>query len=212
MVEDPRIRSPAAASNDGGSTTEKAARSGQRAEGQTRTVPKRPETLEESATQNPRTRGPEGWTVSSIPNATPVLGLGRGADSTVVCPSPIDRPFDVLDSRKPKTGRACTDNPSGHHGAEERPEAASAQAVKRGPQVQVEEIPDDEDDTSFRLSQRTNKTPPVAHEETQSTVAKSLEPVRRLRRSRLNGLSRSKPNGHYAGSRRQRQSQKPGQF
>lgn len=29
-------------------------------------------------------------------------------------------------------------------------EAASAQAVKRGPQVQIEEVPDDEDDTSFR--------------------------------------------------------------
>ncbi len=31
-----------------------------------------------------------------------------------------------------------------------RKEAASAQAVKRGPQVRVEEIPDDEDDTSFQ--------------------------------------------------------------
>ncbi len=31
-----------------------------------------------------------------------------------------------------------------------RQEAASAQAVKRGPQVRLEEIPDDKDDTSFR--------------------------------------------------------------
>ncbi len=51
-------------------------------------------------------------------------------------------------------------------------EAASAQAVKRGHQVQVEEIPDDEDDTSFLLSQKTNKNLPIAHEETQSMVAK----------------------------------------
>ncbi len=66
-------------------------------------------------------------------------------------------------------------DPAGYRAADEKEEAASAQAVKRGPQVQVEEIPDDEDDTSFRLSQRTNKTPPVAHEETQPTVAESLD-------------------------------------
>ncbi len=66
-------------------------------------------------------------------------------------------------------------DPAGYHTADEKEEAASAQAVKRGPQVQVEEIPDDEDDTSFRLSQRTNKTPPVAHEETQPTVAEPLD-------------------------------------
>ncbi len=53
MVEDPQIRSPTAACKDSGSTTEKAARSGRRAEGQTRAVTKRPETLEESATQTP---------------------------------------------------------------------------------------------------------------------------------------------------------------
>ncbi len=173
MVEDPRIRSPAAAYFGSGSTTEKAAWPGRQAEDQTRTVNKRPETLEESATQTPRARGPEGRTVLSIPNATPVLGLGRGDDSTVVFPSPIDRPFDVLDSRKPKTGRACTDSPSGHHGAEERSEAASAQAVKRG-QVTVKEIPDDDDETSFRMSQRSNQKPLVVHEETQSTVTEPL--------------------------------------
>ncbi len=49
MVEDPRIRSPTAARENGGRTTEKAARSGRRAEGQTRTVAKRPELPEESA-------------------------------------------------------------------------------------------------------------------------------------------------------------------
>ncbi len=66
-------------------------------------------------------------------------------------------------------------DPAGYRAADEKEEAASAQAVKRGPQVQVEEIPNDKDDTSFRLSQKTNKTPPVAHEETQSTVAESLD-------------------------------------
>ncbi len=65
-------------------------------------------------------------------------------------------------------------DPAGYRAADEKKEAASAQAVKRGHQVQVEEIPDDEDDTSFQLSQRTNQKPPVAHEETQSTVAESL--------------------------------------
>ncbi len=42
------------------------------------------------------------------------------------------------------------DNSSGYREAEERKEAASAQAVKRGHQVTMVEIPDDEDDTSFR--------------------------------------------------------------
>ncbi len=42
MVEDPRIRSPAASCESSGSTTEKAARTGW-AERQTRTVTKRPE-------------------------------------------------------------------------------------------------------------------------------------------------------------------------
>ncbi len=150
MVEDPRIRSPAVVCKDSNSTMEKAARSGRRAEGQTRTVSKRPETLEESATQNPRATGPEGRAVLPTPNATPVLGLDRRDDSTVVYPLPIDRSFDVLDGRKPKAGRACPDNPSGHHGAEERKEAASAQAVKRGPQVTMVEVPDDDDDTAYR--------------------------------------------------------------
>ncbi len=65
-------------------------------------------------------------------------------------------------------------DPAGYRAADERGEAASAQAVKRGPQVKVEEIPDDEDDTSFRLSQKTDQKSPVAHEETQSTVAEPL--------------------------------------
>ncbi len=50
-------------------------------------------------------------------------------------------------------------------------EAASAQAVKRGHQVQMEEIPNDEDDTSFRQSQKTNLIPPIALEVAQSMVA-----------------------------------------
>ncbi len=65
-------------------------------------------------------------------------------------------------------------DPAGYHMADEEEEAASAQAVTRGHQVQIEEVPDDEDDTSFRLSQKTNQIPSVAHEETQSMVAKPL--------------------------------------
>ncbi len=146
----PGYAPPTADCKDSGSTTEKAARSGRRAEGQTRTVTKRSETLEESAIQNPRARGPEGRAVLPSPNATPVLGLDRRGDSSVVYPSPIDRSFDVLDSRKPKIGCACPNNPSEHPGAEERKEAASAQAVKRGQQVTMVEIPDEEDDTAYR--------------------------------------------------------------
>ncbi len=112
-------------------------------------VIKRSETPEESAIQNPRARGPEGRAVLPTPNATPILGLDRRDDSTVVYPSPIDRSFDILDSRKPKIGRACPDDPSGHHGAEERKEAASAQAVKRGHQVTMIEVPDEDDDTTY---------------------------------------------------------------
>ncbi len=66
-------------------------------------------------------------------------------------------------------------DPAGYRVADEQKEAASAQAVKRGHQVKVEEIPDDEDDTSFRLSQKTNQSPSRTPEVTQSTVAKSLD-------------------------------------
>ncbi len=45
--------------------------------------------------------------------------------------------------------------------------------VKRG-QVTVEEVPDDDDETSFRMNQKTNQKPPVVFEETQSTVAEPL--------------------------------------
>ncbi len=41
------------------------------------------------------------------------------------------------------------DNSSGYREAEERKEAASAQVVKRGHQITMVEVPDDEDDTSF---------------------------------------------------------------
>ncbi len=47
-------------------------------------------------------------------------------------------------------------DPAGYCAADEKEEAASAQAVKRGHQVTVEEIPDDDDDMSFHLSQETN--------------------------------------------------------
>ncbi len=53
-------------------------------------------------------------------------------------------------------------------------EAASAQAVKRGPQVRMEEVPDHEDDTNFRLSQKTNRSSSIAPEVTQLTVAEPL--------------------------------------
>ncbi len=54
-------------------------------------------------------------------------------------------------------------------------EAASAQAVKKGPSVTMTEIPNDEDNTSFQQSQQANLTPSVAPEETQSTVARSTD-------------------------------------
>ncbi len=66
-------------------------------------------------------------------------------------------------------------DPAGYRAADEQEEAASSQAVQRGHQVQIKEIPNDEDDTSFRLSQKTNQNPSVAHEETQSMVAESSD-------------------------------------
>ncbi len=65
-------------------------------------------------------------------------------------------------------------DPAGYRAAEEKEEAASAQVVKRGHQVKVEEVPDDEDDMSFRLSQETNHSSPTVPEETQSMVAEPL--------------------------------------
>ncbi len=42
------------------------------------------------------------------------------------------------------------DHPSGYRGADERKEAASAQAVERGHQVAMIEVPDEEDDTAYQ--------------------------------------------------------------
>ncbi len=55
--------------------------------------------------------------------------------------------------------------------ADEQEEAASTQAVKRWHQVEIEEILDDEDNTSFRRSQQANKQSFVVSEATQSMVA-----------------------------------------
>ncbi len=47
-------------------------------------------------------------------------------------------------------------DPAGYRAANEQEEAASAQAVKRGHQVKIEEVPDNKDNTSSQLSQETN--------------------------------------------------------
>ncbi len=65
-------------------------------------------------------------------------------------------------------------DPLGYHIADEQKEAASAQVVKRGHKVQVEEVPDSEDDTSFRWSQEANRKSFTAPEVTQSMVAEPL--------------------------------------
>ncbi len=54
-------------------------------------------------------------------------------------------------------------------------EAASTQAVKRGFKVSMVEVPDAEDDTSFRKWEATNKKSPIAPEVTQPTVAESSD-------------------------------------
>ncbi len=112
--------------------------------------------------------GPEGEdqagnSVHSVQVESAALGGPSG-----ICTSCLDLgPFP--DTVSPTSSR----DPAGYHAADEKEEAASAQAVKRGHQVQVEEIPDDEDNTSFQLSRKANQKSPVAHEETQSTVAES---------------------------------------
>ncbi len=50
-----------------------------------------------------------------------------------------------------------------------------ARTRQETPKVCIEEIPDNEDDTSFQMSQKTNLTPPVALEVTQLMVAESSD-------------------------------------
>ncbi len=154
MVEDPRIRSPAASCENSGSTTEKAARMGW-AERQTRTVTKRPELPEESAPSPSRVVGPEEQTLRGRPSASKSQeGAGetdKSVRSAQVKPAVPDRTYGIdWDGPSPAVIDSHPDNSSGSRKAEEREEAASAQAVKRGPTVTMIEVPDPDDDTAYR--------------------------------------------------------------
>ncbi len=113
--------------------------------------------------------GPEGEdragnSVHSVQVESAALGGPSGIRTSCLAMGPYPDMVPPISSR----------DPAGYHTANEKEEAASAQAVKRGHQVQVEEIPNDEDDTSFQVSRKANQNSPVAHEETQSMVAESL--------------------------------------
>ncbi len=54
-------------------------------------------------------------------------------------------------------------------------EAASAQAVERGHQVTLVEVPDDEDITSFMMNKKANLTPPLETAVTSPTVVEPLQ-------------------------------------
>ncbi len=53
-------------------------------------------------------------------------------------------------SPSPAVIESHPDNSSGYRGAEDRKEAASTQAVERGHQVAMIEVPDEEDDTAYQ--------------------------------------------------------------
>ncbi len=89
---------------------------------------------------------------------------GKSVHSAQVKPAVPDRTYGmerdgpfraVIDSHP--------DNSSGYREAEERKEAASAQAVNRGPMVTMTEIPDDDDDTAYRqwLTKQSPKRQPA---------------------------------------------------
>ncbi len=114
--------------------------------------------------------GPEGTDrAGNSVHSVQVKSTARGGPSRICTSCLASGPFPDMVSL------TSSRDPAGYHAADEQKEAASAQVVKRGHQVQVEEIPDDEDDMSFQLSQKANQKSPVAHEETQLTVAKSLD-------------------------------------
>ncbi len=74
------------------------------------------------------------------------------------------------------------DNSSGYHEAEERKEAASTQAVKRGHMVTMIEVPDPDDDTVYR--QWLKKGSPVVSPKRKS--AKLLTPPDSPKSSEMN--------------------------
>ncbi len=165
MVEDPRIRSPAASCENSGSTTEKAARTGW-AERQTRTVTKRPELPEESAPYPSRVVGPEEQTLRGRPSASNspegAGETGKSVHSAQVKPAVPDRTYGMdWDGPSRAVIDSHPDNSSGFRKAEEREEAASAQAVNRGHQVTMIEIPDDDDDTAYRQWLK-RESPPIS--------------------------------------------------
>ncbi len=74
---------------------------------------------------------------------------GKTVHSVQVEPAARGGPSGIRTSHLTTEQQESRHDPSGYRAADEQEEAASAQAVKRGHQVQLEEIPDDKDDTSF---------------------------------------------------------------
>ncbi len=76
---------------------------------------------------------------------------GKSVHSAQVEPAVPDRSYGM---ERDGPSRAVTDshpdNSSGYRKAEERKEAASAQAVNRGPRVTMIEVPDQDDDVAYR--------------------------------------------------------------
>ncbi len=101
-----------------------------------------------------RTVGPEEQTSQSRPSASKSQEgagqAGKSVHSAQVEPAVPDRTYGMdWDGPSSAVIDSHPDNSSGYRGAKERKEATSAQAVKRGHQVTMIEVPDDEDDTSF---------------------------------------------------------------
>ncbi len=91
--------------------------------------------------------GPEGedWAGKTI-HSVQVESAARDGPSGICTSCLAMEPCPAMEQHESRR------DPAGYRAADEQAEAASAQAVKRGHQVQIEEVSDDEDDASFQLS------------------------------------------------------------
>ncbi len=81
---------------------------------------------------------------------------GTGQTGKTVCSAQVEPAASARISGQDRSGPSSAgieshpDNSSRYRGAEERKEAASTQAVERGHQVAMIEVPDEEDDTAYQ--------------------------------------------------------------
>ncbi len=127
--------------------------------------------------------------ITARPDGALDKALSAPFDKTALRSPSLAGSYEGIASAKPPLGKENTvwlpkSKSLKHQGAldptqdnqkAEGQEAASAQAVERGHQVTLTEVPDDEDTTSFMMNKKANLTTPLETAVTSPTVVEPLQ-------------------------------------